>query len=146
MRSRGIMLDWSQQWAQRPTGPLSLAPDRGRPTLDWLVGPCHTALYKGGGGHWLAVRGSPPATHPHLQSLADLQGSAGVTGSAAAATPSTVAALAQIRLRVAALAQISYMASGPGSAPAGDGIHLSPLLSLCSCITCSYTQQQFIPG
>jgi hypothetical protein len=54
---------------------------------------------------------------------------------AAAATPSTVAALAQIGLRVAALAQISYMASGSGSAPAGDGIHLSPLLSLCSCIT-----------
>jgi hypothetical protein len=26
--------------------------------------------------------------------------------------------------------QISYMASGSGSAPAGDGIHLSPLLSL----------------
>jgi hypothetical protein len=53
-----------------------------------------------------------------------------VTGSAAAATPSTVAALAQIGLRVAALTQISYMASGSGSAPAGDGIHLSPLLSL----------------
>jgi hypothetical protein len=63
-----------------------------------------------------------------------------VTRSAAAATPSTVAALALIGLRVAALAQISYMASGSGSAPAGDGIHLSPLLSLCSCITCSYTQ------
>jgi hypothetical protein len=28
------------------------------------VGPCHTALYKGGGGHRLASRGSPPATHP----------------------------------------------------------------------------------
>jgi hypothetical protein len=53
MRSRGRMLDWSQQWAQRPTGPLSLA-------------------------------------------------------------------------------QISYMASGSGSAPAGDGIHLSPLFSHAS--------------
>jgi hypothetical protein len=55
-----------------------------------------------------------------------------VTGSAAAAaaTPSTVAALAQIGLRVAAFAQISYMASGSGSAPAGDGIPLFPSLSL----------------
>jgi hypothetical protein len=90
------------------------------------------------------------ASHsPHLQSLADLQGSAVVTGSAAAAaaTPSTVAALVQIGLRVAALAQISYMASGSGSAPAGDGIHLSPLLSLCSCITCSYTHsERFYPS
>jgi hypothetical protein len=51
-----------------------------------------------------------------------------VTGSAAAAaTPSTVAALVQIGLRVAALAQIYYMASGSGSAPAGDGTLLSPL-------------------
>jgi hypothetical protein len=49
---------------------------------------------------------------------------------AAAATPSTVAALAQIGLRVAALAQISYMASGSVSAPAGDGTPLSPPLSL----------------
>jgi hypothetical protein len=117
-------------------GPLVTRLDRGRPTLDWLAGPCHTAPYKGGGGHWLEVRGSPPATTPHLHSLADLQGSAGVTGSAAAAaTPSTVAALAQIGLRVAAFAQISYMASGSGSAPAGDGIPLFPSLSLCcSCI------------
>jgi hypothetical protein len=67
-----------------------------------------------------------------------------VTGSAAAATPSTVAALAQIGLRVAALAQISYMASGSDSAPAGDGIHLSPLLSFCSCITCSYTHTKMV--
>jgi hypothetical protein len=51
-------------------------------------------------------------------------------GSAAAATPSPVAALVQIGLRVAALAQIYYMASGSGSAPAGDGTPLFPSLSL----------------
>jgi hypothetical protein len=61
----GRMLDWSpHQWAQRPTGPLSLAPWSGAPNPRWLVGPCHTALYKGGGGHKLASRGSSPATRP----------------------------------------------------------------------------------
>jgi hypothetical protein len=29
-----------------------------------VAGPCHTALYKEGGGRRLASRGSPPATHP----------------------------------------------------------------------------------
>jgi hypothetical protein len=92
------LLDWSpHQWAQRPIGPLSLVPWSGAPNPRWLVGPCHSALYKGGGGHRLASRGSPPATHPHRHSLFRSTGSAAVTGSsAAAATSSTVAALAQI--------------------------------------------------
>jgi hypothetical protein len=84
-----------------------------------------------------------PLTPPHLQSLAGLQGSAGVTGSAAAAataTPSTVAALVQIGLRVAALAQIYYMASGSGNAPAGDGTLHSPLSLLFMYLMRVHTQ------
>jgi hypothetical protein len=43
---------------------LNLAPWSGAPYPKWLVGPCHTALYKEGGGRRLASRGSPPAHSP----------------------------------------------------------------------------------
>jgi hypothetical protein len=60
-----------------------------------------------------------------------------VTGSsAAAATASTVAALAQI----------SYMASGSGSAPAGDGTSPLSHFSVHICITFVHTITVLYPA
>ena len=66
-------------WPNGHTGPRSMRPDRGRPTLLWLVGPCGTAILTGWGpGH--TVRGSPCCAAPHRYTATDL-GLARVTGS-----------------------------------------------------------------
>jgi len=66
----------------RPKGRLH--PDRGRPTNQWLVGPCRTVLYKGGRGQG-AVHEIHRAATPHLQTLIDL----GSTGASVSSTPTT---------------------------------------------------------
>jgi hypothetical protein len=72
----------------RPKGLLH--PDRGRPTNQWLVGPCRIVLYKGGGGQG-AVHEIHRAATPHLQTLTDL-------GSTRAAGSYTAAAVVDPRL------------------------------------------------
>ena len=66
-RSRGRLLDWSlANLAQSPDRALVTRPDRGRPTVLWLVGPRRAAHIKAGGGpHRSSTkvrRRSPPPT------------------------------------------------------------------------------------
>jgi hypothetical protein len=65
LRSRGRMLVRSphRSGPKAESGSIS-HPGRGRPTDPWLVAPCRTVLYRGGGGHGSQYEVNRAATNP----------------------------------------------------------------------------------
>jgi hypothetical protein len=105
------------------------------------VGPCHTALYKGGGGHWLAVRGSPPATHhaPTIPSPIYRERRSDGKHHRRRHFPNRCCPCAELHYASLPLRRSPTWLAVP-AAPLPVTVYTSPLssLSLCSCITSSY--------
>lgn len=98
-------------------GPLISRPDRGRPTLLWLVGTCDLRYIKRW-GPGLAVRGSPRRQSPHRYPLSDL----GLAQCSREALP-------PLRLSAAYAIALSTMVTGAGSST-GQGEGKTPIPSL----------------